>query len=168
MSAEFPKTTPGTGAAKHLLHETNGIMKLAERTGVEPLPNENRNIVELPLGLLGFEEVKQYTLLADPKESPFVWLQMLGAPKASFLVVDPFVLFPDYQPDITDDDIQFLGLDAPQHAAVFNIVTLRSDGSASINLKGPIIINRQTLQGKQVIPVNASAYQVQHPLPLAS
>ncbi len=158
----------GTAAAKHFLHDKHGTMKFAERTGTEPLPHENRSIVRMPLGLLGFEKVKQYTLLADPKEAPFLWLQMLEEPNVSFLVIDPFLLFPDYQPDLTDEDAEFLGLENADDAAVFNIVTLRQDGKANINLKGPIVINRQTLQAKQVIPVNASSYQVQHPFPIAT
>jgi len=34
-------------------------------------------------------------------------------------------------------------------------------------LKGPIVINRRTLIGKQIIPVNASEYAIRHPLPLS-
>jgi flagellar assembly factor FliW len=35
-----------------------------------------------------------------------------------------------------------------------------------VNLKGPIIINRNTHIGKQVVIANASDYSVQHPLPV--
>jgi flagellar assembly factor FliW len=45
-------------------------------------------------------------------------------------------------------------------------VSLRGDGRATINLKGPIVLNRQTLIAKQVIPLNATTYSVAHPLPL--
>jgi len=44
---------------------------------------------------------------------------------------------------------------------------LRNAGQATINLKGPIVINRRTWIGKQVIPVNAAQYPTQHPLPLS-
>jgi len=43
----------------------------------------------------------------------------------------------------------------------------RSQFSMGVNLKGPIVINRRTLTGKQVIPVNAAEYAIRHPLPLA-
>jgi len=33
-----------------------------------------------------------------------------------------------------------------------------------VNLKGPIVINRRTLIGKQVILNNASRYSLHHPL----
>ena len=143
-------------------------MKFAETNEAEPLASESQSVVRMPFGLLGFEHVKQYVLLADPKEAPFVWLQMQEEPKASFLVINPFLVFPDYQPDLSDEDAKFLDLRSPEEAIVFNIVTLRKQGSATINLKGPIVVNRRTLVAKQIIPVNAAAFNVQHPLPIAS
>ena len=50
---------------------------------------------------------------------------------------------------------------------MLNIVTLRGKQSATINLKGPIVINRHTLIGKQVILANAADFTLQHPLSLA-
>lgn len=143
-------------------------MKFAETSEAEPLANESQSIIKMPLGVLGFENVKQYVLLSDPKEAPFLWFQMLDGPKASFLVLNPFLVFPDYQPDLSDDDVAFLGLQSPEEATLFNVVTMRGPGVATINLKGPIVINRRTLVAKQVIPVNASAFSVQHPLPVVS
>ena len=143
-------------------------MKFAETTEAEPLSSERQSAINIPFGLLGFESVKQYALLADPQEAPFLWLQMLEDPKASFLVLNPFLVFPDYQPELSDDDVAFLGLKSSDEASIFNIVTLRGRGSATINLKGPIVINRRTLVAKQVIPVNAASYNVQQTLPISS
>jgi len=124
-------------------------------------------IIQLPFGLLGFEQVKNYALLTNPREEPFLWLRMLDGPKKAFLVVSPFLIMPEYQPDIPADDAEYLGLNAPADALVFNICTLRGPGRATINLKGPLVINRHTMIGKQVIPNNASRYALDHPLPLA-
>jgi flagellar assembly factor FliW len=46
-----------------------------------------------------------------------------------------------------------------------NIVTLRNQGPSTVNLKGPIVVNRCTRIAKQVIPLNAGLYPLQHPLP---
>ena len=48
-----------------------------------------RDVVRLPFGLLGFEHVKNYVLLTNPREEPFMWLQMLEDAKHAFLVVPP-------------------------------------------------------------------------------
>jgi len=122
-----------------------------------------RDVIKLPLGLLGFERVKNYVLLSNPDEEPFMWLQMLEDSKQAFLVVPPALVKADYQPDINDRDVEFLGLNNPEEAFILNIVTLRN-GCATVNLKGPIVINRRTKLGKQVIPNNAQRYDVRHVL----
>ncbi|MBI3416697.1 MAG: flagellar assembly protein FliW [Verrucomicrobia bacterium] len=140
-------------------------MKFAELTEPELLETEQDNVIHLPLGLLGFEKIKKYVLLADPEEAPFLWLQVMDDPNLAFLVLFPLTIIPDYHPDISAEDAEFLGLEEPADALVFNIVTLRPQGKATVNLKGPIVLNRRTLMGKQVIPVNAAEYSLQHPLP---
>jgi flagellar assembly factor FliW len=126
---------------------------------------ENKlDVIQLPLGLLGFEPIKNYALLAKPGEEPFMWFQMLDGAKQSFLVLSSAFVLPDYQPDISNDDVEFLGLNDPDDALLLNIVTIHANGQATVNLKGPIVINRHTLIGKQVIPNNAAEYTLQHPL----
>ena len=125
-----------------------------------------RDIIRFPLGLLGFERVKTYTLLTNPDEAPFMWLQMLEEAKRSFLVIPPALVAPDYKPDVSDADVEFLELAKPADAFVINIVTLRQ-GGATVNLKGPVIINRRTLIGKQVVPNNAAQYSLRHPIPVS-
>ena len=124
-------------------------------------------IIQLPFGLLGFERVKKYVLLANPQEDPFIWLQMLEGPRKAFLIVSPFLVVPDYQPDIPADDVAFLELTEPADALVFNICTLRGPGRATLKLKRPLVINRHSMIGKQVIPNNAARYTLTHPLPVA-
>lgn len=143
-------------------------MKTVELNELEPLSIKSENVIQLPLGLLGFERIKKYVLLSNPEEAPFLWLQMLDDPNLAFLVISPAALMPDYQPDISDDDTEFLGLKNPQDAMVFNIVTIHADGRATVNLKGPIVLNRFTLVGKQVVPLNVADYGIQHILPAAN
>jgi flagellar assembly factor FliW len=116
------------------------------------------------MGLLGFERIKHYTLMASAEEAPFLWLQMAEDPSLAFLVIPPSVVLDAYQPDISEEEVAFLGLADPQEAWIFNIVTLHKDGTATVNLKGPIVVNRRTLVGKQVVPLNASSYSLQHPV----
>lgn len=119
--------------------------------------------VRLPLGLLGFEKIKSYWLVTNPEEEPFSWLQVPDEGDLAFLVVPPGAILPDYAPNLADDDVRFLAIESPDDVWIFNIVTLRPDGTSTVNLKGPIVINRHTLVGKQVVLVN-SPYPIQHPL----
>jgi len=137
-------------------------MKILERIETKPLANENQNFIQMPFGLLGLEENKKYLLLASPEEAPFLWLQMAEEPNISFLVISPFVVMPTYQPELSAEDVEFLGLKKPEDAMIFNIVTLHGSLGPTVNLKGPIVVNRLSLLGKQIIAVNAANYSVQH------
>jgi flagellar assembly factor FliW len=123
--------------------------------------------VRMPMGILGFEQAKDYILVVKPDEEPFGWLQVEGNPMLAFVVIDPFVILPEYKPDIPPADVEFLGLKDATDALLLGIVTIQGSNRATVNLKGPLIINRHTLTGKQVIIANAAEYSVQHPLPVA-
>jgi flagellar assembly factor FliW len=120
--------------------------------------------ISIPAGLLGLERVKDYELVANPAEDPFVWMQSVGEPELAFLLVSPFLVVNDYKLDISPDDTEALGLDDADDALVFNIVTLRGTDAATVNLKGPIVINRFTKIAKQVVLNNAAEYSVRHPI----
>lgn len=139
-------------------------MKTAEPSTTEQTPARDESVLRFPLGLLGFEQFKRYELLSRPEEAPFLWLQVLDQPDLAFVVVSPTVVAPDYEPQISDEDVKFLDLCTPTDALVFNIVTLRGPNNATVNLKGPVLVNRRTLIGKQIIPLNASDLPVCQPI----
>jgi flagellar assembly factor FliW len=141
-------------------------MTALELIETEERPTRREEVVQLPYGLPGFERVKNYALLADPCEAPFMWFRLLEDAQKAFLVVSPQLVLPDYRPDIAEVDEEFLGLSDPADALMVNIVTLRANGAATVNLKGPIVINRHSLVGKQVIPLNEALYALHHPLPV--
>jgi flagellar assembly factor FliW len=126
------------------------------------------NLVRLPLGLLGFEQIKDYSLLANPTEKPFAWLRVANDTSLAFVVIDPFVVNPDYKPEIPPADVEFLEIKEADEALMLGIVTIHGQNRATMNLKGPVVINRRTHTGKQVIIANAADYSVQHPLPVAA
>ena len=142
-------------------------MNTAELDTNLPLTVGNDTVIHLPGGLLGFESVKKYVLTCVPGEEPFYWFRDQNDPALAFLVVPPFEVLPSYSPDLPAEDVRFLGLETPDDALLLNIVTLRPRGRSTVNLKGPVVINRFSLIGKQVVIANASDYSVQHPLPTA-
>lgn len=137
-------------------------MKVIDTFAIERSAEAHR--IHIPSGLLGLEHIKEYELVSSTTEEPFLWLQSAGVPDVAFLLISPFLVLSDYQPDISEDDAATLGLDPEGDAIVFNIVTLRADSEATVNLKGPIIINRRTKVAKQVVLNNAAAYSVRHPI----
>lgn len=143
------------------------MMKTAETIELEAPVLRDQDVIHLPLGLLGFERIKDYLWIESPGEMPFRWLQALHDPSLTFLAVPPFDVFSEYAPDISEDDVAFLGLSCPMDAQMFVIVTLRPGGRATANLKGPIVVNRFTKIAKQAVLINAAEYPLQYPLPVA-
>ena len=140
-------------------------MKTVEADGSQRLLVKNENIISMPGGLLGFEQFKRYVLLGSPEEEPFLWLQMLDNPSQGFVVVPPIAVVPNYAPDIAQADVDALGIKTPDDAMILNIVTVRN-GETTVNLKGPIVVNRNTLVAKQCIPTNVAAFALEQRITL--
>ena len=143
-------------------------MKWDNTTEMETPAVAADNRIRLPAGILGFEQIKDYMLLANPAEMPFAWLRPAENASLAFVVINPFFVMPGYAPDIPETDVEFLDLKEPGDALLFSIVTLRGPNRATLNLKGPLVVNRHTHIGKQVIIANAGNYSVEHPLPVAA
>jgi flagellar assembly factor FliW len=124
---------------------------------------QGETVIHLPSGLLGFEQMKRFTL-SQAADTPFCWFRAVGDPTLAFLVVCPFDVLSAYSPDIPGEEVRALGIECPDDVMLFNIVTLRPNGRATVNLKGPIVINRFSRIAKQVIIANSAEYSLQHPL----
>lgn len=164
--ALMPWPQTGTSFARFtaIMHTTMSE-SLCEVSG--PAAPEPVSII-LPEGLLGLETWKQFELTGSTEEAPFLWLKSQQDLRIQFLVAPAFEVVPDYQPDIPSADIGKLQIRHPDDAQILAIVTLHPDGHATVNLKGPIVINRHTRLARQVVLANAAQYSVQHPLPVAS
>lgn len=121
---------------------------------------------DIPKGLIGFAEASRYELLINEEEAPFLWIRCVDRHELGFIIVEPFQILSDYEVEICDDDVAYLGIENADDAMIFNIVTLKGDSieSATVNLVGPIILNRRTLIAKQVIVANHSKYSARHPI----
>lgn len=122
--------------------------------------------ISLPHGLVGFEDYKSFELLGVPDQFPFLWMRLHGPDTFDFVVIEPGGIIPDYELEIFDEDALHLGLTDPADALVINIVTVRhgANASATVNLAGPVIINRRTGTARQCILSNYARYSAHHPL----
>ncbi|HET6456289.1 MAG TPA: flagellar assembly protein FliW [Armatimonadota bacterium] len=110
------------------------------------------SILSMPDGMLGLNGFRRYVLLEDRSNTPFKWLQSVENPAMAFIVINPVVVFPDYDIDLTDEQADSLDLKDESEAIVLTTVTAaREDGSVTTNLLGPIVINSRTLQARQII-----------------
>ena len=124
------------------------------------------NRVSLPQGLFGFADVRFLDLVYDEEELPFMWLREEKKDGLAFIVLEPGGIIPNYSVEVSDADVQVLGITGPEDTMILNIVTLPPDqsGKISLNLVGPIIVNRRTLTGKQCIINNHEEFSARHVL----
>ena len=78
-------------------------------------------------------------------------------------MIDPFLSCPDYEVDIDNEEIAAIGIHAPEDALVFAIVTIRPDGNMTVNLQGPLVIDRKSKVGRQAI-LSDPRWKTQHKL----
>ena len=108
-------------------------------------------LITIPEGLFGFEDYTKYALV-DSDYEPFIWLQSCEDPNLAFLIVDPFLISSEYEADIDDATLKYIGIESPEDLVVMTIVTIPSDGTAiTANFLGPIVINRKNKKCVQVV-----------------
>ena len=123
--------------------------------------------ISLPSGLIGLPELTRFELIADPEICPLVILRNLGEEEIDFLAVDPSVVLPQYNMVVPDADAEELGLSPSAMAPlILNIAIVSSTEPKKVtaNLTAPILINRETGIGKQVLLENADIYSAEHQL----
>jgi flagellar assembly factor FliW len=125
------------------------------------------NQIELPQGLIGFANYTRADLLYMPDHLPFLWMKLHSpVDDLHFIVIEPGGIVPGYEPEIFDGDAEQLDLRDPAEAMILNIVTLRRQNpvEATANLIGPLIVNRRTRIGRQLVISNYSRYSAHHNL----
>ena len=129
------------------------------------------DVVEItfPAGLPGFPHAHRFELAPwGPAGSPFMLLSSTDDPDVGFVVVPPWVFYPDYEFELDSGSSERLGLEQAEDAVVFAMVTLREHvAESTLNLLGPIVVNRFTHEAAQVV-LPSAGYSVRAPLAIAS
>lgn len=109
-------------------------------------------VLDFPSGLVGFPELRRYTLVPHPTGGPFVWLQSLEQPALAFVVTDPALFFADYKIEIRKEEIAELELENAADSTILVLVTIARDPHESTaNLLGPVVVNRRNRRARQIV-----------------
>jgi flagellar assembly factor FliW len=134
---------------------------------VSTLPVAAADLPELvfPTGLPGFPGERRFALVRlGAFEGPYSLMVDLGNPDVRFLVMPPYVFFPDYVVDLDDSIAAKIHLDKAENCLLLVIVTLGSTPEeATANLLGPVVINLETHEGVQAV-LAESGYSTRVPL----
>ncbi len=83
--------------------------------------------------------------------------QSLDDPALAFIVVDPLIARADYRIGVTLEDLKLIKASSVSNVEVHAIVEMNQDfGKTTVNLKGPIIINKKEGLGHQFILKNST------------
>jgi len=115
----------------------------------------SEDILIFPDGPLGFPDCTRFTFIDEERAAPFRMLQSLDNPALAFVVVDPLMARPDFQFDVTLDDLKLIKADSTDHLLVYVIVTMnRNIHEVTINLQGPLVINPAQKLGHQFVLID--------------
>lgn len=119
-----------------------------------------------PEGLWGFEDERYFLMLPfEPENRTMLCLQSVATPALSFVIMDPFSLYPDYAPMLRDEELQRLQVKEPQDLSYYVLCAMRRPiETSTVNLKCPVAINVENRTAVQVI-LDTDAYQMRHRLP---
>ena len=132
----------------------------SSRFGELQIPAEA--VIDFPAGLIGLGG-RRFALLARSEESAFVWLHSMEDPDLAVPVTNPWRFFEDFEVELSDDDVQRIGITSPEDASVY--VTVRSAAALEdfcANLRAPILIvgnaGHQLINQAPVAPVRAPLF----------
>lgn len=119
---------------------------------LEATPTLTPETIRFPHGLPGFERCRGFVLMTSEGLGPVQCLKAVEGPSASFLVIDPRRVLPDYRCDLSEMDRVRLGVQEHDTLLWLALVAIELDGTITVNLRAPIVINPGAMIGQQVIP----------------
>jgi flagellar assembly factor FliW len=135
---------------------------IVETSRFGPLEVDQSRLIHFPKGILGFPDQHDYALIQTAEDSVFYWLQSVNRPNLAFVVCDPRLFLSDYVAPAKQDDLSQIGLSDPSAAQIFVIVN-KVNNTLTGNLQGPLVVNVETRQAKQLV-LSDRRYATRQPL----
>lgn len=108
-------------------------------------------LIYFPKGAIGFEDCRRFVIVDKEEYKPFRGLVSVDDRKATLPVLNPFTINADFGKELPSELLQRL-FSSAEMLDIFCVVNLKNDmGTATINLKSPIIIDHHLKEGKQII-----------------
>ncbi len=126
---------------------------------------EEQDVVRFADGIPAFEDEHEFVVLPYEEGTPYMFLQSMMTPELAFLLTDPFVFFPDYSFELDDENMEKLAINSMDDVLVCTLISVPRSGVADMttNLLAPVVINRHTMQAKQIV-LEKTQYTTKHRL----
>jgi flagellar assembly factor FliW len=117
-------------------------------------------VINFPEGLIGLKEYQQFIIKSIPEQEAFLLLQSTVDENFGLIITPPFWFKRDYEFELSDHYAKQLGDE--EAVEVFAVVTLAdTPQDTTANLLGPLVLNRKTGIGFQVL-VPDRGYATKH------
>lgn len=131
---------------------------------IDNLLDKGPKSIYLPEGLKGFESVKNFIVKANEGEVPLLWLESFDSPEIVFLMIDPYLIFKDYHPEISIDDKKKIHLKGEDKGLLLCLIRMREimKKGLLVNLSAPLLVNLHEGLASQVILLNRKNYSLEY------
>lgn len=118
---------------------------------------EESDVIILEEGLIGLPGLRRMVLVGQSAIDPFLWLASVDIPGMAFLVIEPQLIFSEYELPVAELKLE------EEKLLALALVTLEPDwGNTTINLRAPIVINRETKRGVQIVLMDSDYSLTEH------
>ena len=126
---------------------------------------EEQDVVRFADGIPAFEDEHEFVVLHYEEGTPYMFLKSMATPELAVLMTDPFVFFPDYSFELDDENMDKLEIKTMDDVLVCTLISIPRSGVADMttNLLAPVVINRHTMQAKQIV-LEKTQYTTKHRL----
>lgn len=121
---------------------------------------DESKIITFEDGILGFENIKEYCIASIPQKEGFYLLQSIEDENISFILINPWDTFKDYEIDIEDSHLKLMDIEESSQLAVYSIISFKKN-DITANLLAPVVINAETKKGVQIV-LHSSEYKTKH------
>jgi len=113
--------------------------------------NEN-SIITFPDKLPGFNDLSRFAIIKCEQTEPIQWLQSVEDEDISIPIINPFIIKPDYEIEVNDDELDMIKSRNEEEMIVLNIMVLPEDlTKMTVNLMAPLLINVTEMLGTQIM-----------------
>jgi flagellar assembly factor FliW len=123
----------------------------------------NEKVIDFPQGIIGFENHKKFAIVNNSSYKPFCWLISMDQDDFAIPVVNPFLLIREYNKKFPRELIEELKENVSNYEVLCVVNPKGNNGSVTLNLKGPILIDYLKQEGRQII-LTAEILSVSYPL----
>lgn len=125
-----------------------------------------KELIHFPDGLFGFPDLKDYVPLAFQDDSDaLICFQSVSNFDISFIVMNPFLLYDGYSPELSKEDKKLLKVSTMEDLISYYVICVIHDSmdDSTVNLKCPIAVNTETREARQII-LDDPLYKFRHPI----